>query len=156
MWSATCSMSPEWPWSLGMRLAMTAICACRMRPRWRNSKRAWHVSIGRYNNLSEEAAMSQVCIRGVGCYVPEARLTNQELTTRLGVTDDYIVKLTGIHERRRAAPEQATSDMAVLAAQAALDDAGIAPEAIDGVLVATASPDHVTPSTAKLVQPRLG
>jgi 3-oxoacyl-[acyl-carrier-protein] synthase-3 len=100
--------------------------------------------------------MSQVCIRGVGGYLPEARLTNQELSARLKVTDDYIVKLTGIHERRRAAPEQATSDMAVLAAQAALDDAGIAPEAIDGVLVATATPDHVTPSTANLVQQRLG
>jgi len=100
--------------------------------------------------------MSQVCIRGVGCYLPEARLTNQELVSRLGVTDDYIVKLTGIRERRRAAPEQATSDMAVLAAQAALDDAGIAPETIDGVLVATATPDHVTPSTANLVQRRLG
>ena len=45
--------------------------------------------------------MSQVCIRGVGCYLPEARLTNQALATRLGVTDDYIVKLTGIRERRR-------------------------------------------------------
>lgn len=100
--------------------------------------------------------MSQVCIRGVGCYLPEARLTNQELATRLGVSDDYIVKLTGIRERRRAAIEQATSDMAVLAAQAALDDAGIAPEAIDSVLVATATPDHVTPSTANLVQQRLG
>ncbi|MBM3224602.1 MAG: ketoacyl-ACP synthase III [Candidatus Tectomicrobia bacterium] len=100
--------------------------------------------------------MSQVCIRGVGCYTPEARLTNQELTTRLGVTDDYIVKLTGVRERRRAAPEEATSDMAVLAAQAALHNAGIAPEAIDGVMVATATPDHVTPSTANMVQTRLG
>ena len=66
--------------------------------------------------------MSQVCIRGVGYYVPETRLTNQALATRLGVTDDYIVKLTGVRERRRAAPEEATSDMAVLAAQAALEE----------------------------------
>src|SRR5262249_32275132 len=139
-----------------MRLAMTAICASHTLPRWLNSKRAWRVSIGPYNNWSEGASMTQVCIRGVGCYLPEARLTNQELVTRLGVTDDYIVKLTGIRERRRAAPEQATSDMAVLAAQAALDDAGIAPETIDGVLVATATADHVTPSTANLVQRRLG
>jgi 3-oxoacyl-[acyl-carrier-protein] synthase III len=100
--------------------------------------------------------MFQVCIRGVGCYLPEARLTNQALATRLGVTDDYIVKLTGIRERRRAAPEEATSDMAVLAAQAALADAGLGPEAIDGVLVATATSDHVTPATANLVQRRLG
>ncbi len=100
--------------------------------------------------------MPQVCIRGVGCYAPEGRLTNQELVTRLGVTDDYIVKLTGVRERRRAAPEQATSDMAVLAAERALQDADIAPESIDGVIVATATPDHVTPSTANLVQQRLG
>ncbi len=79
--------------------------------------------------------MSQVCIRGVGCYAPDTRLTNQELATRLGVTEDYIVKLTGVRERRRAALEEATSDMAVLAAQAALHDAGIDPEVIDGVLV---------------------
>lgn len=100
--------------------------------------------------------MSQVYIRGVGCYVPEDRQTNQVIAARLGVTDDYIVKLTGIHERRRAAPEQATSDMAVLAAQAALQDAGVSPEAIDGVLVATATGDHATPSTANLVQHQLG
>ncbi|MGE3536943.1 MAG: 3-oxoacyl-ACP synthase III family protein [Candidatus Tectimicrobiota bacterium] len=100
--------------------------------------------------------MSQVCIRGVGCYVPEGRLTNQELVARLGVTDEYIVKLTGVRERRRAAPEQATSDMALLAAEKALQDAGLGPEAIDGVIVATATPDHVTPSTANLVQQRLG
>lgn len=100
--------------------------------------------------------MVEVCIRGVGCYAPPQRLTNAELTARLGVTDDYIVKLTGIRERRRAAPEQATSDMAVYAAQAALDDADLRPEAIDAIIVATASADHVTPSTANLVQQRLG
>lgn len=100
--------------------------------------------------------MSQVCIRGVGCYLPVERITNKVIAERLGVTDEYIVKLTGIHERRRAAPEEATSDMAVHAARAALEDAGVAPEAIDGVIVATASPDHVTPSTANLVQQRLG
>src|SRR2546426_5785485 len=98
--------------------------------------------------------MSQVCIRGVGCYVPEARLTNQALATRLGVTDDYIVKLTGIRERRRAAPEEATSDMAVLGAPAALDHAGLPPEVIDWGLVAPATPHHTTPAAAKLLQPR--
>ena len=91
-----------------------------------------------------------------GVLPSHARLTNQVLATRLGVTEDYIVKLTGIRERRRAAPEEATSDMAVLAAQAALEDAGLAPEGIDGVLVATATSDYVTPATANLVQRRLG
>ena len=100
--------------------------------------------------------MTQVSIRGIGCYAPETRLTNAALAARLGVTDEYIVKLTGVRERRRAAPDEATSDMAVRAAQAALDDAGLLPEVIDAVLVATASPDHITPSTANLVQQRLG
>lgn len=100
--------------------------------------------------------MSEVYIRGVGKYVPEGRLTNQELATRLAVTDAYIVRLTGIRERRQAAAEQATSDMALVAARAALDDADVPLEEVDALLVATASSDHVTPSTANLVQHRLG
>jgi 3-oxoacyl-[acyl-carrier-protein] synthase-3 len=100
--------------------------------------------------------MSHVCIRGVGCYTPVERLTNKAIAERLGVTDDYIVKLTGIQERRRAAHDEATSDMAVRAAQAALSDAQLSPDAIDCVIVATASGDHVTPSTANLVQQYLG
>jgi 3-oxoacyl-[acyl-carrier-protein] synthase-3 len=100
--------------------------------------------------------MSHVCIRGVGCYTPIERLTNKAIAERLGVTDDYIVKLTGIHERRRVAPDEATSDMAVRAAQAALSDAQTSPDAVDCVIVATASGDHLTPSTANLVQQRLG
>src|SRR2546427_8422677 len=135
---------------------MTALCASPTRPRWRNSKRAWRVSIGPYNNSHEGASMSQVCIRGVGCYLPEARLTNQELVTRLGVTDDYIVKLTGIRERRRAAPEQATSDMAVLAGPAAAEDAGLRPEGFFGGVGGPATSDHVTPATGKLLAPRAG
>ena len=100
--------------------------------------------------------MSQVYIRGVGSYVPARRRTNRDLATPLGVTEDYIVKLTGIRERRLAEPEQATSDMAMPAAQAALDAAGIAADEVDVLLVATASADHVTPSTANLLQHRLG
>src|SRR5262249_56998882 len=99
--------------------------------------------------------MSQVCIRGVGCYLPEARLTNQALATRLGVTNDYIVKLTGIRERRRAAPEEATSDMAVLGAQAALGGAGLGPPGVDGGLGAAATADHVPPAPAHILRPRL-
>lgn len=100
--------------------------------------------------------MSQVYLRGVGAYAPSGRRTNSELAARLGVTEDYIVKLTGIRERRIAAPEEATSDMAIHAAQAALDHADVTTDEIDALLVATASADHVTPSTANLVQHRLG
>jgi 3-oxoacyl-[acyl-carrier-protein] synthase-3 len=100
--------------------------------------------------------MSQVYLRGVGAYAPNGRRTNSELAARLGVTEDYIVKLTGIRERHLAAPEEATSDMAIHAAQAALDHAGVATDDVDALLVATASSDYVTPSTANLVQHRLG
>lgn len=100
--------------------------------------------------------MSQVYICGVGGYLPPGRRTNRDLAAQFGVTEEHIVKLTGIQERRLAAPEQATSDMALLAAQAALDDAGVAADAVDCLLVATASADYVTPSTANLVQHRLG
>ena len=100
--------------------------------------------------------MSQVCIRGVGCYLPEARLTNQALATRLGVTDDYIVKLTGIRERRRAAPRRRRPIWRCWRPRRRWRMLASHPEAIDGVLVATATPDHVTPSTANLVQRRLG
>ncbi|MGQ4810054.1 3-oxoacyl-[acyl-carrier-protein] synthase 3 protein 1 [Candidatus Entotheonellaceae bacterium PAL068K] len=100
--------------------------------------------------------MSQVYVRGVGGYVPAGRRTNHDIVTQLDVTEESIVRLTGIRERRQAVPEQATSDMAVLAAQAALDHAGVGADEVDGLLVATATSDHITPSAANLVQHRLG
>jgi 3-oxoacyl-[acyl-carrier-protein] synthase-3 len=72
------------------------------------------------------------------------------------VTEDHIVKLTGIYERRRAPSHEATSDMAFRASQAALQSAHMAPEEIDGVLVATATADYQTPSVANLLQHQLG
>ncbi len=100
--------------------------------------------------------MTQVCINGVGCYTPLGRCTNYDLAAQLGVSEDHIMKLTGIRERRRVAPEEATSDMAFCAAQAALHDASVAPDEVDCLLVATATADYVTPSTANLLQHRLG
>ena len=100
--------------------------------------------------------MTQVCISGVGGYAPAGRRTNQELAAQLGVTEASIVKLTGIRERRLAGPEEATSDMAFKAAQAALQDANIEPGDVDGLIVATATADHQTPSVANLLQHRLG
>ncbi|MDH3600848.1 MAG: ketoacyl-ACP synthase III [Candidatus Tectomicrobia bacterium] len=100
--------------------------------------------------------MTQVCISGVGAYAPSERRTNQDLVAQLGVTEDHIVKLTGIRERRVAGPEEATSDMAFQAAQAALQNAGVEPGDVDGLLVATATADYITPSVANLLQHRLG
>ena len=104
----------------------------------------------------EEPSMTPVCISGVGAYAPPERRTNQQLAASLGVTEDHIVKLTGIRERRLAPSHEATSDMALKASQTALQQAGLAPEEIDGVLVATATADYQTPSVANLLQHQLG
>ncbi len=95
-------------------------------------------------------------VTGVGAYLPEQRLTNQELERMVETTDQWIVERTGIRERRIAAPEEATSDLAAAAGRAALASAGLAPSDLDLIIVATATPDMLFPSTACLVQERLG
>lgn len=97
-----------------------------------------------------------VGILGIGHYVPEKTVTNFDMEKIVDTSDQWITERTGIKQRHFAAPEQATSDMAVLAAQEALEDAGVSPEEIELVIVGTASPDHAFPSTACLVQDRLG
>jgi len=95
-------------------------------------------------------------VRGVGSYLPAEVLTNADLAKIVDTTDEWIVERSGIRERRRAAPGEYTSDLAVHAARAALAHAGIAAEDIDLVVVATATPDHTFPATAVEVQKRLG
>ena len=95
-------------------------------------------------------------IAGIGSYVPEKVLTNHELERMVDTSDDWITARTGIKERRIAAADQATSDLAVEAAHNALKDAGIAAADVDLILVATATPDMFFPATACLVQHRLG
>ncbi len=97
-----------------------------------------------------------VGILGMGHYVPEKILTNFDLEKMVETSDQWITERTGIKQRHIAAPEEATSDLCYNAAMIALKDAGVAPEEIDLVIVATASPDHVFPSTACLVQDRIG
>lgn len=93
---------------------------------------------------------------GMGYYVPEKVLTNFDLEKMVDTSDAWIVERTGIRERHIAAPEQATSDLAFIAAQRALDDAGVKPEDIDLIVLGTTSPDMAFPSTACLLQDRLG
>ena len=100
--------------------------------------------------------MKSVGILGLGSYIPEKILTNQDMEKIVETSDEWITERTGIKERHIAAADQATSDMSLIAAQRALEDAGVAPEEIDLVIVATASPDHSFPSTACLVQDRIG
>ncbi|ACA59173.1 beta-ketoacyl-ACP synthase III [Candidatus Desulforudis audaxviator] len=95
-------------------------------------------------------------IVGIGSCVPERVLTNRDLEALVDTSDQWIRERTGIRERRIAGPDQSTSDLAVVAARRALADAGIEPGELDLIVVATATPDMIFPSTASLVQERLG
>lgn len=99
-------------------------------------------------------ALGVKCI-GTGSYVPDQVVTNEDLAA-LGCDSEWIVRRTGIRQRRKVAGDEATSDMAVQAAQRAMDAAGVGPRDIDLILVATITPDYPTPSTACEVQRRLG
>lgn len=97
-----------------------------------------------------------VSIIGTGSYVPEKILSNDDLSRIVDTNDEWITTRTGIKERRVAASDEYTSDMAAKAALAAMEQAGISAQEIDLILVATATPDMVFPSTACLVQTRIG
>jgi len=94
-------------------------------------------------------------IIGVGSYLPERVLTNAELERTVDTSDEWIVSRTGIKERHIAAPEQATSDLAVMACERAIATAGIPREEIDLLVVGTATPDHWMPSASCLAQAKL-
>jgi 3-oxoacyl-[acyl-carrier-protein] synthase-3 len=95
-------------------------------------------------------------IAGTGSYLPAQILTNDELAKRVDTSDAWIQARTGIRERRLAAPDEKTSDLAAHAARAALAAAGIAPAEVDLIIVATTTPDMVFPSTATILQAKLG
>ena len=97
-----------------------------------------------------------VHITGTGGYLPERVLTNHDLESMIDTTDEWIVARTGISQRHVAGKEQHTSDLAVWAARHALDNAGLKITDIDAILVATTTPDLIFPSTASIVQYKLG
>jgi 3-oxoacyl-[acyl-carrier-protein] synthase-3 len=98
-----------------------------------------------------------VGIKGSGLFVPHRVVTNHDLVAAgMRTSHEWIVEHTGIHARRIAAAEEATSDLAVGAARDAIDQAGISPSEIRMIVCATSTPDHTLPSTAGLVQDRLG
>ncbi|HEX7800093.1 MAG TPA: beta-ketoacyl-ACP synthase III [Asticcacaulis sp.] len=98
----------------------------------------------------------RTAVTGVGAYLPEEVVTNADLAKVVDTSDEWIANMTGIRERRRAAPEQASSDLAVEAARKALAAAGRTPEDLDLIIVATTTPDLTFPATAALVQKKLG
>ncbi|MBU6486939.1 MAG: ketoacyl-ACP synthase III [Burkholderiales bacterium] len=99
-------------------------------------------------------------VLGTGSYLPPDRVTNQALADRLAergieTSDEWIVARTGIHARHFAGPDMTTSELALAAAQRAIEAADIDPQAIDLIVVATSTPDFVFPSTACLLQDKL-
>ncbi len=95
-------------------------------------------------------------IAGTGSYTPERILTNQDLEKIVETNDAWIQSRTGIRQRHVRAENQATSDLALIASQRALEVAGVNPDEVDLIIVATTTPDMVFPSTACLLQAKLG
>ena len=100
--------------------------------------------------------MTRARITGVGAYAPKRILTNADLEKMVETNDAWIVQRTGIRERRIADENEATSDLAVRAAQQALERANLLPEDVEFIAVGTTSPDMIFPTTGNIVQHRLG
>ncbi len=101
-------------------------------------------------------SVTRAVIRSVGGYLPERIMTNEELSTFVDTTDEWITTRTGIKQRHMAAEGEFTSDLAVAAARQALERAKLLPIDIDMVIVGTTTPDRTFPSTACIVQAKLG
>ena len=95
-------------------------------------------------------------ITGTGMYVPDTVLTNADFERMVDTSDEWILERTGIRERRIAAPEQASSDLALIASQRALASAGLSADEVDHIVLATTTPDRILPSCACTVQRELG
>ncbi len=106
--------------------------------------------------LKEPIPLPKAKITALGCYTPERVLTNQDLEKMVATSDEWIMTRVGIRERHMAAPEEATSDMAVAAARRALEQRGIDGSELNTIIVCTVTPDMMFPSTACLVQNALG
>ena len=102
-------------------------------------------------------ARRHAVITGTGSYVPERVLTNADLAARLGVEiEPFVSETLGIRERHVCADDESTADLAERAARRAMDDAGVEPESIDLLIVATDTPEFISPATSSVVQGRLG
>jgi 3-oxoacyl-[acyl-carrier-protein] synthase III len=97
-----------------------------------------------------------ISITGLGAHVPERVLTNEELSTLVDTSDEWIVERTGIRERRIAAPEEALTDLALPAAKAALAQANVEARDVDLLLCATVTPDMMFPTSSAILADALG
>lgn len=100
--------------------------------------------------------MQEAGILGLGCYLPPKKITNADLEKMVDTSDEWITTRTGIKERRIASSEVASSDLGAEASKAAIKDAGLKPEDIDLIIVATVTPDMAFPATACIIQDKIG
>jgi 3-oxoacyl-[acyl-carrier-protein] synthase-3 len=100
--------------------------------------------------------MIRARIIGIGAYAPERILTNRDLEKMVETSDEWIVQRTGIRQRHIAPPDEATSDLAIRAARQAMERAQVGPEEIDFIVVGTTTGDMAFPTTANIIQHRLG
>src|SRR5256714_8598968 len=106
--------------------------------------------------MRSRASGRPISITGLGCYVPERVLTNDEIAGIVNTSDEWISSRTGIRERRVAAEHEAMSDLSLPAARRALEQAGVAGPDLDVIIVATVTPDMAFPATATLLADELG
>lgn len=106
--------------------------------------------------MSEDTSPISVCIAGTGSYLPEKVMTNADLEKIVDTDDEWIVTRTGIRERRIAAEGEFTSHMAAKAGEKALEQSGIEASEVELIIVATITPDTLTPATACYVQQHIG
>ncbi len=104
----------------------------------------------------KQNSFKAIGIQGLGVCLPDRILSNADLEKMVDTTDEWIYTRTGIRERRILSPGQAPSEIAEVAARRAMADAGVGPEDIDGVLFCTYTPDYMMPTSACLMQGRLG
>ena len=102
------------------------------------------------------STLNKIRVRGVGSYLPGTRITNHYLSKIVDTNDEWIQQRTGIKERRFAAEWEATSDLCAAAGERALADAGMDKGAVELLLVASCSPDHLIANTASIVQQKMG
>ena len=106
--------------------------------------------------IGNATSNGRVSITGIGSHAPQRVMSNDELARIVDTSDEWIVERTGIRERRVAAPDEALSDLARPAAEAALEQAGLRASAVDLIVVATVTPDMFFPSTGAILADQLG
>ncbi|WP_205695862.1 beta-ketoacyl-ACP synthase 3 [Conexibacter sp. SYSU D00693] len=117
----------------------------------------WHSAVIEEGaSVTDLRSVHAARLAGLGAALPDERITNGPVAAAIGVDETWIARRTGIDERRRAGEGVGTTDLAEHAARAALDDAGVSASEVDLVVVATMTPDRVTPSVAPVLAARLG